>query len=71
MFRDPENTYPGSRLPDPGVKKAQDPQSGSVTLEKLLSYLSILAPTSHTSLYFFGQDRATFLTSSLISLMIN
>jgi hypothetical protein len=33
-IRDPEKTYsdPGSRIPDPGVKKALDPGSGSATL---------------------------------------
>jgi hypothetical protein len=32
--RDPEKTYSGSRIPDPGpgVKKAPDPGSGSETL---------------------------------------
>jgi hypothetical protein len=29
-IRDPEKTYSGSRIPDPGVKKAPDP--GSATL---------------------------------------
>jgi hypothetical protein len=37
-IRDPEKTYSGSRIripdPDPGVKKAPDPGSGSATLEK-------------------------------------
>ena len=31
-IRDPEKPYSGSRLPDPGVKKAPDPGSGSATL---------------------------------------
>jgi hypothetical protein len=31
-IRDPEKTYSGSRLPDPGVKKTPDPGSGSATL---------------------------------------
>ncbi len=31
-IRDPEKTYSGSRIPDPGVKKAPDPGSGSATL---------------------------------------
>jgi hypothetical protein len=26
-IRDPEKTYSGSRIPDPGVKKAPDPRS--------------------------------------------
>jgi hypothetical protein len=30
--RDPEKTYSGSRILDPGVKKAPDPGSGSGTL---------------------------------------
>jgi hypothetical protein len=29
---EPEKTYSGSRIPDPGVKKAPDPGSGSATL---------------------------------------
>jgi hypothetical protein len=29
---DPEKTYSGSRIPDPGVKKAPDPGSGFATL---------------------------------------
>ncbi len=28
----PEKTFSGSRIPDPGVKKAPDPGSGSATL---------------------------------------
>jgi hypothetical protein len=31
-IRDPEKIYSGSRIPDPGVKKAPDPGSGSATL---------------------------------------
>jgi hypothetical protein len=31
-IRDPEKTHSGSRIPDPGVKKAPDPGSGSATL---------------------------------------
>jgi hypothetical protein len=31
-IRDPEKTYSGSLIPDPGVKKAPDPGSGSATL---------------------------------------
>jgi hypothetical protein len=31
-IRDPEKTYSESRIPDPGVKKAPDPGSGSATL---------------------------------------
>jgi hypothetical protein len=34
-IRDPEKTYSGSRIPDPGVKKAPDPGSGSATLKNL------------------------------------
>jgi hypothetical protein len=36
-IRDPEKTYSGSRIPDPGVKKhpIPDPGSGSATLFKL------------------------------------
>ncbi len=30
--RDPEKTHSGSRIPDPGVKKAPDPGSGSASL---------------------------------------
>jgi hypothetical protein len=33
-IRDPEKTYSGSWIADPGVKKAPDPGSGSATLEK-------------------------------------
>ncbi len=33
-IRDPEKTYSGSRIPDPGAKKAPDPGSGSATLCK-------------------------------------
>jgi hypothetical protein len=29
---DPKKTYSASRIPDPGVKKALDPGSGSATL---------------------------------------
>jgi hypothetical protein len=32
-IRDPEKTYSGSRIPDPGVKKAPEPGSGSATLK--------------------------------------
>jgi hypothetical protein len=32
-IRDPEKTYSGSRIPDPGGKKVPDPGSGSATLE--------------------------------------
>jgi hypothetical protein len=32
-IRDPEKTYSGSRIPDPVVKKAPDPGSGSATLD--------------------------------------
>jgi hypothetical protein len=31
-IRDPEKTYSGSGIPDPGIKKALDPGSGSATL---------------------------------------
>jgi hypothetical protein len=31
-IRDPEKTHSGSQIPDPGVKKAPDPGSGSATL---------------------------------------
>jgi hypothetical protein len=31
-IRDPEKTYSGSQIPDPEVKKAPDPGSGSATL---------------------------------------
>jgi hypothetical protein len=31
-IRDPEKTYSGSGIPDPGVKKASDPGSGSASL---------------------------------------
>ncbi len=31
-IRDPEKTHSGSHIPDPGVKKAPDPGSGSATL---------------------------------------
>jgi hypothetical protein len=31
-IRDPEKTHSGSRITDPGVKKAPDPGSGSATL---------------------------------------
>ncbi len=31
-IRDPEKTYLGLRIPDPGFKKAPDPGSGSATL---------------------------------------
>jgi hypothetical protein len=31
-IRDPEKTYSGSRIPDPGGKKVPDPGSGSATL---------------------------------------
>ncbi len=37
-IRDPEKTYSGSRIPDPGVKKAPDPGSGSATLFKSFWY---------------------------------
>jgi hypothetical protein len=33
-IRDPEKTHSGSRIPDPGVKKAPDPGSGSATLRQ-------------------------------------
>jgi hypothetical protein len=33
-LRDPEKTYSGSGIPDPGVKKAPDPGSGSATLAR-------------------------------------
>ncbi len=38
-IRDPEKTYSGSRIPDPGVKKhpIPDPGSGSATLQKSFS----------------------------------
>jgi hypothetical protein len=41
---DPEKTYSGSRIPDPGVKKAPDPGSGSATLlwRDLTKVISIL-----------------------------
>ncbi len=39
-IRDPEKTYSGSRIPDPGVKKASDPGSGSATLSGLKGILS-------------------------------
>ncbi len=32
-IRDPEKTYSGSRILDPGVKKVPDPRSGSATLD--------------------------------------
>jgi hypothetical protein len=37
-IRDPEKTYSGSRIPDPGIKKAPDPGSGSATLCTFLQY---------------------------------
>jgi hypothetical protein len=36
---DPEKSYSRSRIPDPGVKKAPDPGSGSATLVSSLSGL--------------------------------
>jgi hypothetical protein len=46
-IRDPEKTYSGSRIPDPGVKKAPDPGSGSATLKNpsvfgKVSFLSLI-----------------------------
>jgi hypothetical protein len=44
----------------PGVKKAQNPRSGSATLEIWLSYFSILliggAPTGHTSVLYWSRE---------------
>ncbi len=41
-IREPETTYSGSRIPDPGVKKAPDPRSGSATLvEAWIFYFKI------------------------------
>jgi hypothetical protein len=37
-IRDPEKTYSGSRIPDPGVKKAPDPGSGSATLVWMVKF---------------------------------
>ncbi len=37
-IQDPEKTYSGSRIPDPGVKKAPDPGSGSATLKQNLNF---------------------------------
>jgi hypothetical protein len=34
-----KKTYSGSRIPDPGVKKAPDPGSGSATLSKWLLFM--------------------------------
>jgi hypothetical protein len=44
---DPEKTYSGSRIPDPGIKKAPDQGSGSTTL-----HLFIMCRTE----YFFLVD---------------
>jgi hypothetical protein len=33
-IRDPEKNYSGFQIPDPGVKKAPDPGSGSATLNR-------------------------------------
>jgi hypothetical protein len=38
-IRYPEKTYSGSRIPDPGVKKAPDPGSGSATLKKNMDFV--------------------------------
>jgi hypothetical protein len=38
-IRDPEKTYFGSWIPDPGVKKAPDPGSGSATLVQSTYFL--------------------------------
>jgi hypothetical protein len=38
-IRDPEKTYSGSRIHNPGVKKAPDPGSGSATLSKVCDFL--------------------------------
>jgi hypothetical protein len=37
-IRDPGKTYSGSRIPDPGIKKAPDPGSGSATLVNRIKY---------------------------------
>jgi hypothetical protein len=39
-IRDPEKTYSGSRVPDPGVKKAPDPGSGSATLLRCIKLVT-------------------------------
>jgi hypothetical protein len=37
-IRDLEKTYSGSRILDPGVKKAPDPGSGNATLPEIMDF---------------------------------
>ncbi len=59
-IRDPEKTYSGSRIPDPGVKKhpIPDPGSGSATLpyggKTLFINEAIYVPTSFSSYLYPG-----------------
>jgi hypothetical protein len=41
----PEKTYSGSRVPDPGVKKAPDTGSGSATVNNFFIALPLPVPT--------------------------
>jgi hypothetical protein len=51
-IRDPEKTYSGSRIPDPGVKKAPDPGSGSATLVRTQSCKSVFIVNQHATSQF-------------------
>ncbi len=63
-IRDPEKTYSGSRVPDPGVKKAPDPGSGSATLVS-----SVADPGCLSRIWIFSirdQPKKLFLSSRVV-----
>jgi hypothetical protein len=55
-IRDPEKTYSGSRIPDPGVKKhpIPDPGSGSATLLRSFFKQGQNYTEPQTTLYLWG-----------------
>jgi hypothetical protein len=65
-IRDPEKTYSGS--PDPGVKKAPDPGSGSATLPQRLLKSQILADNSVAM--HLGAPRSQPLEAKLITILL-
>ncbi len=59
-IRDPEKTYSGSRIPDPWVKKATDPGSGSAKMAGALCKFHANARGKHQ----YSANYTYFITSS-------
>jgi hypothetical protein len=66
-IRDPEKTYSESWIPDPGVKKAPDPGSGSATLVVANSFPDSLNGMERQVIQIFNAGAKTFYLQSVLT----